>query len=58
MESTINVFTDGVTTDMHPLTTQETQLTDALNATMITYDGNEMIMQNDMGNAVVLGEND
>ena len=28
-------------------------LTDALNATMITYNGNEMMLQNDMGNTLI-----
>jgi len=35
---------------MHPLTTQETMMTDALNATTLTYNGNEWMLQNDMGN--------
>lgn len=53
MQNTINVFTDGLTTDAHPLTTQKTQLTDALNATFRTYNGNELILQNDMGNTMI-----
>lgn len=35
---------------MHPMTTQETMMTDALNATTLTYNGNEWMLQNDMGN--------
>lgn len=53
MQSTTNVFQGGLTTDLHPLVTANTQLTDALNATFITYNGNEMILQNDMGNTLI-----
>lgn len=35
---------------MHPLTTPQQNLTDALNATLITFNGNEQMLQNDMGN--------
>lgn len=45
-----NVFTDGLNTDLHPLTTPNTVLTDCVNGTIITYNGNEYILQNDMGN--------
>lgn len=53
MESTINLFTDGLTTDLHPLTVQKNQMTDTLNATFRTFNGNEMILQNDMGNTMI-----
>jgi hypothetical protein len=39
--------------DLHPLATSQKQLTDALNATLITYNGNEMLLQNDMGNTLI-----
>lgn len=38
---------------MHPLSSNQQSLSDALNATMITYNGNEMILQNDMGNTKI-----
>lgn len=50
MKSTTNVFSGGLVTDLHPITVQKNQLTDALNATFITHNGNELILQNDMGN--------
>lgn len=53
MEQASNIFTDGLVTDLHPLTTAENKLTDALNATTITFNGNEMILQNDMGNTLI-----
>lgn len=36
--------------DLHPLTTPNDVLTDCINGTLITYNGNEYILQNDMGN--------
>ena len=45
-----NQFTEGMVCDLNPINTPNTVLTDALNATVITYDGNEYSLQNDMGN--------
>lgn len=45
-----NQFGDGLVTDFHPLTAKNTTLVDALNATLVTTKGNEMILQNDAGN--------
>ena len=39
--------------DFAPENTQATCLTNALNATFLTYNGNEMTLQNDMGNGRV-----
>lgn len=39
--------------DLEPLTTPNTVLTDCLNGTIITYNGNEFVLQNDMGNCKV-----
>jgi hypothetical protein len=49
-KETVNTFTKGMVKDTHPLTTPADILTDCLNGTLITYNGNEMILQNDMGN--------
>ena len=49
----VNTFTEGLIKDLHPLNTPSNVLTDALNATLITYDGNEYILQNDVGNGRV-----
>lgn len=46
----INTFTDGLNTDLNPINTPNTVLTDCLNGTLITYDGNELTLQNDKGN--------
>lgn len=53
MKQTINQFTKGLITELHPLMTDGTQLTDALNATLVTYNGNEFMLQNDMGNTLI-----
>ena len=47
----INSFNDGLIKDLNELNTPNTALSDCLNGTMITYNGNEFSLQNDMGNA-------
>lgn len=49
----INTFGEGLVMDLNPLTTPNTALTNALNSTLITYNGNEFVLQNDMGNGEV-----
>lgn len=53
MKNTTNAFLGGLRTDLHPMATDSRTLTDALNATLITYNGNEMMLQNDMGNTKI-----
>lgn len=50
MEQTINTFTKGLQSDTHPMMTSNNTLTDCLNGTILTQNGNEIILQNDMGN--------
>jgi hypothetical protein len=45
-----NTFNKGLMMDLHPINTPNSVLTDNLNGTIITYDGNEHVLQNDMGN--------
>lgn len=45
-----NIFSDALMSDLHPINTPKSVLTDCLNGTYITYNGNEFILQNDMGN--------
>lgn len=52
-ENASNGFSQGLIMDYHPLGTPNTALSNALNATMITYNGNEASLQNDMGNGRV-----
>lgn len=46
----VNSFTGGINTDLHPMLQPNDTLTDCLNGTLITYNGNENMLQNDMGN--------
>ena len=48
-----NKFTKGLVMDFSPENTRNEVLTHALNATLLTFNGNEMSLQNDMGNARV-----
>lgn len=45
-----NQFNGGIIKDLHPIMTPNTVLTDCLNGTLLTYNGNEFVLQNDMGN--------
>lgn len=51
--STINTFQQGLIMDLNPITTPNNVMTNALNATIVTYNGNEDVLQNDQGNARV-----
>ena len=46
----VNTFGDGMNKDLHPMIQPGDTYTDCLNGTLITYNGNEHVMQNDMGN--------
>ena len=48
-----NSFGEGLVMDFSPNNTQANVLSNALNATLLTYNGNEMNLQNDMGNGRV-----
>ena len=50
MEQATNQFTKGMQLDTHPMVQSNDTLTDCLNGTLITMNGNEVILQNDMGN--------
>lgn len=48
-----NQWQKGLNLDTHPIAVTNKDLTSALNATMITMQGDEMVLQNDMGNVRV-----
>lgn len=50
MEQAVNQFSKGLQLDTNPMVQGNDSLSDALNATFITMNGNEVILQNDMGN--------
>jgi len=45
-----NTWSEGLVMDLNPVSTPNTVLTDCVNGTIITYDGNEHSLQNDKGN--------
>lgn len=49
----INTFNEGLIMDLNPLTTPNNVVTNCLNGTLITYNGNEFVLQTDMGNGEV-----
>lgn len=50
---TTNTFNEGLVMDINPLVTPNNVMCNALNATLITMNGNENALQNDMGNGRV-----
>ena len=50
MEQATNQFNKGLQLDTHPMVQSNDTLSDCLNGTLITMNGNEVILQNDMGN--------
>lgn len=51
--ATVNQFSDGIVQDLNPMTSKKTTLQSCLNGTYITCDGDELSLQNDMGNSKV-----
>lgn len=51
--SATNTFEEGLIMDFNPLNTPSNVLTNCLNGTLITKNGNENVLQNDMGNGRV-----
>lgn len=54
-QTQINTFSDGLNMDLHPISTPNTIMTDCVNGTMITYNDNEFILQNERGNSKIEG---
>lgn len=48
-----NSFNDGLMMDLNPLVTPNNVMTNCLNGTLVTFNGNEYMLQNDMGNGRV-----
>lgn len=49
-KETVNTFEKGLNTDTTPINASKQMLTDCVNGTLLTYNGNEYTLQNDMGN--------
>lgn len=52
-QETTNFFNQGLLMDVNPITTPNNVLTNCLNGTYVTFNGNDVILQNDMGNGKV-----
>lgn len=50
---TVNTFQEGMIMDLNPIVTPNNVLTNCLNGTITTFNGNENVLQNDMGNGRV-----
>ena len=53
-KETVNLFNKGLNYDLNPLTTPNDVLTDCVNGTFVTFNGDELILQNDAGNTKIL----
>lgn len=49
-KETVNVFDGGLNKDLNPLVTPNNVLTDNVNGTFLTFNGDELSLQNDAGN--------
>lgn len=52
-QTAINTFSEGLNFDLNPITTPNNILTDAINSTFITFNGDELALQNDAGNTKI-----
>ena len=48
-----NTFSQGLNYDLNATTTPNTVLTDCVNGTFLTFNGDELALQNDAGNTVI-----
>ena len=53
MKKVSNIFNKGLIMDVSPLSTTGDSLSDCLNGTFCTMNGDELVLQNDMGNGIV-----
>ena len=52
-KETISTFSEGLNYDLNPITTPNNVLTDCVNGTFITFNGDELALQNDAGNTKI-----
>lgn len=52
-----NTFDGGLNLDVNPLTVPNNVLSDCLNGTFVTFNGQDMTLQNDMGNTTISDKN-
>ena len=52
-KDSVNVFSEGLNYDLNPITTPNNVLTDCVNGTFLTFNGDELALQNDAGNTKI-----
>ena len=52
----INTFQQGLNYDLNPITTPNNVLTDCVNGTFVTFNGDELALQNDAGNTRIVSQ--
>lgn len=52
-QQAVNTFSEGINFDLNPLNTPNNVLTDCINGTFLTFNGDELILQNDAGNTSI-----
>lgn len=52
-KESVNTFNEGLNYDLNPITTPNNVLTDNVNGTFITFNGDELALQNDAGNTKI-----
>jgi len=56
IKESVNTFNEGVNYDLNPIVTPKNMLTDCVNGTFITFNGDELALQNDAGNTIIKGK--
>jgi hypothetical protein len=49
----VNTFSGGLNYDLNPITTPNNVLTECINGTFVTFNGDELALQNDAGNTKI-----
>jgi hypothetical protein len=52
-QESVNTFNEGLVYDLNPITTPNNVLTDCINGTFLTFNGDELSLQNDAGNTTI-----
>ena len=53
-KESVNTFNEGLNFDLNPITTPNNVLVDNVNGSFITFNGDELALQNDAGNTKIL----
>jgi hypothetical protein len=52
-KESVNTFGNGLNYDLNPIATPDNVLTDCINGTFVTFNGDELSLQNDAGNSKI-----